>query len=77
MSCRFQDHQPQQQLQQQRPLKKTDQVMIYFLSQVKICVVKYGTLTCADGFIRLDIHSKDVMLMVCFGIFILQGNNKL
>ena len=39
--------------------------------------MKYGTLTCADGFIRLDIHSKDVMLAVCFAIFILQGNNKL
>ena len=37
--------------------------------------MKYGTLTCADGFIKVDIYSKDVMLMVCFGIFILQGNS--
>ena len=34
-----------------------------------------GTLTCANGFIRIDIHSKDVMLVVCFGIFILQGKS--
>ena len=31
-------------------------------------------MTCADGFIKVDIYSKDVMLAVCFAIFILQGN---
>ena len=46
-----------------------------FIIRIKTCLVKYGTLTCADGFIRLDIYSKDVMLAVCFAIFILQGNN--
>ena len=48
----------------------------YFVFQrAKIFLVKYGTLTCGDGFIRLDIYSKDIMLTVCFGIFILQGKN--
>ena len=47
----------------------------FFLIQliIKSNSVKYGTLTCADGFISLDIYSKDVMLMVSFGIFMLQG----
>ena len=67
--------QQQQQLQQLQMTLKTDQVKIFLLSEWKTCLVKYGTLTCADGFIRLDIYSKDVMLAVCFAIFILQGNN--
>ena len=49
---------------------------ISFRQWLKIYLVKYGTLTCGDGFIRLDIYSKDIMLTVCFGIFILQGKNE-
>ena len=49
---------------------------ISFHQWLKIYLVKYGTLTCGDGFIRLDIYSKDIMLTVCFGIFILQGKNE-
>ena len=53
-------------------IKKSNSNSIYYSKSYS---VKYGTLTCADGFISLDIYSKDVMLMVSFGIFILQGKN--
>ena len=36
-------------------------------------IVKYGTLTCANGLISLDIYQKDVMLIVMACILILQG----
>ena len=36
-------------------------------------IVKYGTLTCANGLIKLDIYQKDVMLIVMTCILILQG----
>ena len=52
-------------------------ILLIFLSDQKFNLVKYGTLTCADGFIKVDIYSKDVMLAVCFAIFILQGNNNI
>ena len=35
--------------------------------------VKYGTLTCANGLIKLDIFQKDIMLIVMACILILQG----
>ena len=50
---------------------------IVLRSNQKSYLVKYGTLTCADGFIKVDIYSKDIMLAVCFAIFILQGNHNI
>ena len=44
-----------------------------FFSQGLLKIVKYGTLTCANGLISLDIYQKDVMLIVMACILILQG----
>ena len=48
-------------------------VSLIFRNQNLLKIVKYGTLTCANGLISLDIYQKDVMLIVMACILILQG----
>ena len=76
------DQQQQQQQQQVNSMMVTMMNKVGKVSQkwspfIIWILVKYGTLTCAGGFISLDIFQKDIMLVVSVGIIVLQGNIKI
>lgn len=52
---------------------KGESKFIFLRTQIVLKIVKYGTLTCANGLIKLDIFQKDIMLIVMACILILQG----